>query len=196
MVGFAFSTFIAVYVIAILEANVHSGRFLISDAFSHDPARSVASFGMSMTSTLACLVFVTRYLYGDGSKRERVALYLSITACVCMLGVQAISLAVYRVPHNSFAFGLFSAGITAGWIYVHEESKHTEHLSPDDLLNIKLRYFFIYAAIVALIVMVCGCIWNYAVASAAEITMTVCMFSYLASYQRDFHHKRLTIVLL
>lgn len=186
------STFVASYTIAIITDKISADRFLISDTFAHDPARAIASFGLSLTSAFAIMVFLCRYLIGCGSKRESLAMCLALFACVCMLGVHAFTITYSRIVHNLSAFGLFASGISAAAIFVSEERRQANGVFTPIL---KLRYALIAASVVSLIVMVSGFVAiEYALGSGAEISMAVFMFACLSTYYREFRQRRVVLL--
>ena len=192
MVFSALSTFIASFTIAIVSKTISSRRFLISDTFRSDPARAIASFGLSLTSAFAFVVFFCRYLLGSGSRRENVAMALAVFACICMLGVHAFTLTYSRLVHNSSAFGLFISGISAATLFASEERKLNDgRLSS----GTRMRYFLLSGSVLSLLVMVTGFLWNWAVSSAAEISMALFMFACLASYHHEFRTRRVLLAI-
>ena len=190
LVTCALSTFIASYTIAIVTKKISVRRFLISDTFRSDPARAIASFGLSLTSAFAFAVFLSRYLLGSGSRRENVAICLSIFACICMLGVHAFTLSYTPHVHNTCAFGLFISGICTSAIFASEDRRQNGGvLTP----IIRLRYFLVSVSTISLLTMISGFFSTYTVSSIAEIFMAFFMFACLSSYHHEFRTRRIAL---
>ena len=186
---------IAVYLIAGFQGRVEVKNFIISRAFSLDPARAVAAFLLPITAMFLAIIFTARFLLRTSNSlgtmlRLRYFYIFGLMSCFGMIGVSAIALSTDRIGHNICAALLFFSGVIAMFLATAEDYYVVyAGWSPIVLFRASLCM----VAVVAVVAANVGFLVNFFMASIAEVILAGMLFIFVGSFLKEFRGKSITI---
>jgi len=186
------------YAIAVPLGMVDKRSFYISSTFFKDPTRAISSFGIPFIAFSAYGVFLARYLYADGFAsvgsecRLRWIRRLATWSCISLIGLGAVTMRTLTILHGFFAFSLFTCSTTAILLMAFEDYSSL-HQSMTHL--IKMRFISGVISGLSVLAIVYGFLFDYVIASVAELVWVACMLWSLTSYTSEFRSYCLEISL-